>query len=457
MSRTNASTIGKLPRLATKETCLDVGGLSLVDIFSALNERFRPAWLWLPADGPGEVCFGAAARITGDRRLTLTTSVGHGVVALEGDVAATRLTQAEALFGSLCDAAEPDARMQAFGGWSFAPGAHMVHPWSYYPRLSLIVPVLRLCEEGERLRVLCTIPDGRMTATRRLCDSVLGVIQARAQARAQRESVAEPDEFRIRPEKPREHWAHAVGVALGRIAAGDIDKIVLARSVTVDANRPFAIGSVVQRLRARNPRTTVFALAEAGGSFVGATPELLLKCRGSKAQSMPLAGTMTAGVSISELERLKLSREHAYAADAVMSTFEHACTSVVADLEPRALRFGDVTHLATLVQGDRMPETTPLGLADALHPTPAVGAMPRDATRFIPELEGFERGWYAGVVGHVGQDDADLVPALRCGLLSGSQATIYAGCGIVEGSDPGVEFEESRAKLRPMLDALVSI
>jgi isochorismate synthase EntC len=110
----------------------------------------------------------------------------------------------------------------------------------------------------------------------------------------------------------------------------------------------------------------------------------------------------------------------------------------------------------TPVTGTTRDEGGLLALAHRLHPTPAVGGTPRDvALALIDEHEGFDRGWYAGPIGWLGADgDGELMVALRCGLVTGTQATLFAGCGIVADSDPAREWEESRLKLRTMIAAL---
>ncbi len=123
---------------------------------------------------------------------------------------------------------------------------------------------------------------------------------------------------------------------------------------------------------------------------------------------------------------------------------------------PGILALRDVQHLVTPVRGRLRDQDGLLGLAERLHPTPAVGGEPRDlALEMIAEHEGIERGWYAGPIGWLGADgDGELMVALRCGLVAGRDATLFAGCGIVADSDPSREWEESRMKLRPVASAL---
>jgi len=123
---------------------------------------------------------------------------------------------------------------------------------------------------------------------------------------------------------------------------------------------------------------------------------------------------------------------------------------------PGVLALRHVQHLVTPMEGTLRDQAGILALAERLHPTPAVGGEPREAAlALIAEHEGFDRGWYAGPIGWLGADgDGELMVALRCGLVAGRLATLFAGCGIVADSDPGREWEESRIKLRPVVSAL---
>jgi len=142
--------------------------------------------------------------------------------------------------------------------------------------------------------------------------------------------------------------------------------------------------------------------------------------------------------------------------EAIREAMAAACTEVTVADAPRLVRISNVQHLYTQVQGRLRDRHGLLDLAGRLHPTPAVGGMPRAAAlAWIAAREGFERGWYAGAVGWLDAGgDGELAVAIRSALLRGSRATLFAGCGIVGDSDPEAEYAESCLKLRPLAEAL---
>ena len=150
--------------------------------------------------------------------------------------------------------------------------------------------------------------------------------------------------------------------------------------------------------------------------------------------------------------------EHRLVVDDVVDRLRPFVDDVAVPDSPSLKRMATVQHLSTPVAGTLVHPTHVLALADALHPTPAVGGTPRQQSMaFIDKVEGFDRGWYAGGVGWVdGIGDGEFAIALRCGLLEGPQAHVFAGAGIVADSDPDAELLETRLKLRPLLELLAS-
>src|SRR5262249_41159601 len=180
--------------------------------------------------------------------------------------------------------------------------------------------------------------------------------------------------------------------------------------------------------------------------------------------SQPMAGSTARGANEAEDDALaarlaasaKDTAEHQVTARHVAGALAAACHSVRVT-GPEIVRFTNIQHLATTVRGElREPAPSVLDLAACLHPTPAInGAPPADARRLIAELEGMERGWYAGAVGWMdGRGDGELAVAIRCGLLYEDGARLYAGNGMMPDSDPAAELEETRLKLRVLLGAL---
>jgi menaquinone-specific isochorismate synthase len=256
-------------------------------------------------------------------------------------------------------------------------------------------------------------------------------------------------------------WTESVRRILATIDAGKVRKVVLARQLVVEGGGTFDRRVILDRLRRGHPSCFTYA----AGDFVGASPELLIRRRGGEVASCPMAGTVRRGDTPEEDEKLvaglrrsvKEAEEHRLLVEAVVSALAPVCAEPPTAGEPDVVRFPTVSHLATRVSGVlREPAPSALALAGLLHPTPAVGGLPRaEALAAIAALEGFDRGLYAGPVGWVdAHGDGEWAVALRGAQLDGPRARLVAGAGIVAGSDPDAEWAETEAKLRPMLAAV---
>src|SRR6516162_1162154 len=255
-------------------------------------------------------------------------------------------------------------------------------------------------------------------------------------------------------------WERAVAAAVRRISLGELRKVVLARDLYASAMAPIDARVLLRRLSARYPDCFTFAC----GGLVGATPELLIRRDGSEVSSLVLAGTMPRGVTADEDARLaaallgsaKDNEEHSYAAASLRDAIAPLCETLDIAPRPELIAFANVQHLGTRVRGTLGADRSALALAAALHPTAAVGGTPTDvAVELIRELENMDRERYAGPVGWVDANgNGEWGIALRCAQLSGGRARLFAGCGIVAGSDPAAELAEAQVKFRPMQTAL---
>jgi menaquinone-specific isochorismate synthase len=265
-----------------------------------------------------------------------------------------------------------------------------------------------------------------------------------------------------RPDGPLDAWRGSVAWALEAIAAGRLDKVVLAREALVEAESPFPRAALLERLRQRAGRE---AFVYASDGFLGASPELLVSRRGRVAVSRPMAGTVPRGAT-AEAEARGLARltgsaketvEHRLVVDAVAEGLAKVADHVEV-AAPEVVRLATVAHLATGVTAALTgPLPSALELAGLLHPTPAVGGSPREAAlAAIAALEPFDRGRYAGPVGWVdAAGDGDWAVALRCADLHGRRARLLAGAGIVPGSDADAEWAETEHKLAGTLELLL--
>jgi isochorismate synthase len=241
---------------------------------------------------------------------------------------------------------------------------------------------------------------------------------------------------------------------------------VLAREVLARGDGVVSAAMVARSLRAAYPSCFTYLITGADGTaFVGASPELLVRRSADRAFAQPMAGSVARGATDAEDERLALqleesakdATEHRLVSDFVVAALRPFARSVSAR-PPEVVRFTNIQHLATSVTAELMaPPADVLQLAAALHPTPAVGGWPREAADvLIDELEGMERGWYAGAVGWIDANgDGELAVALRCGLLWEDGARLYAGVGVMPDSDPVRELDETELKFKALLTALV--
>jgi menaquinone-specific isochorismate synthase len=259
-----------------------------------------------------------------------------------------------------------------------------------------------------------------------------------------------PSRFSIEPCTTQAEWRDAVKAALAFIEHERVEKVVLARAVRIEADEYFDVRHVLTQLRRTQPGCTVYA----DGSFVGATPELLVRKRATDVVCRPLAGTARDAATL--LASDKDRREHQLVVDAVRRALAASCHNVTAD-DAATFGFADVTHFGTTITAHASIDASVLDLVQALHPTPAVAGTPRDAALdAISRLDPVARGRSAGPCGWVDANgDGTFVVALRGGRIDGRHALLHAGAGIVRGSDPDAEWVETQQKLEPMLRVLI--
>jgi len=373
---------------------------------------------------------------------------GDGRV-LESAPDSNRLTAAARLWALLAAESSVGGRplgtgLVAVGGFAFDPGREPSGPWAGFPAVLFRVPALAVT----RVR-------GRTFAT--------GDLQLLEQPRSWLGPVAR--RFDVQPTRAEAEWLAAVAEVARRLRDGEADKVVLAREVMAHADGVVAAGAVARALRNAYPACFTYLVAGADGTaFAGASPELLLRRSGLTVASQPMAGSTARGENDAEDQALaarlaasaKDRSEHQLTASHVAAVLSGVCATLDVGA-PEIVRFTNIQHLATTVSGElRQPAASVLELAALLHPTPAINGTPSDAARrLISELEGIERGWYAGAVGWMdGRGDGELAVAIRCGLLYEDGARLYAGNGMMPGSEPEAELQETRLKLRVLLGAL---
>lgn len=271
-----------------------------------------------------------------------------------------------------------------------------------------------------------------------------------------------PDGFSLASPRPHPEWQRTITDALDAIAAGTLEKVVVAREVLVEANRPIVVSDVLERLRALYPACVVFSI----DGFLGASPELLVERSGGAVRSHPLAGTYPRSgdphadelLAAELVASVKDQREHRFVIDEIDRVLRPLCSSLDVPVAPTIMQLRNVLHLGTEICGDlRSPAPSALELAAALHPTPAVAGTPTaDALDWLDANEGLDRGRYAGPVGWVdAAGDGMFAIGIRSAEVDGCSARLFAGVGVVEGSDPHRELVETQLKLQAILAAVV--
>ena len=363
------------------------------------------------------------------------------------------------------DPARPPAAGPVFvGGFAFGENGGAGPEWSSLAPASLVLPEVALVRHGGEARMtLCVAADGDETPDA-LVERGLRRVEALRPAPM---PLLDPDPVertRVASTAPPAHFEHAVERAVERIRDRELEKIVLAREVQAHAAHPHDPAAVLSALREIFPACYCWCVGTPELAFVGASPELLVRRDGQRAQTVALAGTTnrSADPAVDDHlgERLLLSaknrEEQAIVTRRIERTLEPVSLWVAIADEPVLVRVQNVQHLATPIRAQLAEPLAAVELAGLLHPTPAVGGEPREAALpLIPALEGLDRGWYAGAIGWMDlAEDGEFCVGLRSALIRDRSAHLYAGNGIVADSDPAEELAETEVKLEALLPLL---
>jgi salicylate biosynthesis isochorismate synthase/menaquinone-specific isochorismate synthase len=372
---------------------------------------------------------------------------------------------AEADDGSADRSAPPGAGPVWVGGFSFAPRGGTTPEWSSLAPAQLVMPEVSLARRGPEARLSVTaVVDGDESA-----EAVLARLRARVESLEPAPMpLLDPNPVasaKVAGAAPPEHFESAVARAVERIRASELEKVVLAREVRVHTPGRIDPAPILDQLRAAFPACYCYLVGTPELAFIGASPELLVRRDGARAQTVALAGTTrrSADPAVDDLLGEQMLRgakereEQAIVARRIERTLRPVSVWVAAASEPVLVKVQNVQHLGTPIRAQLADPVPCVELAGMLHPTPAVGGEPREeAARLIPALEGLDRGWYAGTVGWTDlSEDGEFCVAIRCALLRGSVAHLYAGNGIVRDSVPADELAETEVKLQALLPLLV--
>ena len=415
-----------------------------------------------------DVSFGAALDVDGAPRVQWTAPdglevVGCGVAARFSATGPDRFARirslAEGCFADLEYDGPAASRPRAFGGLSFHADHDPVPPWQGFEAATFVVPRIQVTrtDDGTWLTVVERSADAASEALAHWTDRL-------AELPAMRSSGTNPGIVASRRTTTREEWESGVEAALERIANGDLEKVVLAQSLTADVEEPIDVAATLERLRRRYPSCYRFLVDQADdATFFGAPPERLVSVHDRRVETEALAGSVPRGETPEEdetfaerlLESEKLEREHGLVTETIRAQLEPLAREVrVAERTIR--RLATIQHLRTPIEATLASDRHVLELVEALHPTPAVGGLPLSAAlETIREIEPFDRGWYAAPVGWFdAAGNGEFAVAIRSGIAADDAVTLFAGNGIVADSDPAEEWEEVQLKFRPILDEL---
>ena len=399
-----------------------------------------------------------------------TAMVGVGSAASLRGFGEDRFTQVNVAYRRLVSEARietcptyPLPAPVAVGGFAFDPTAAANPAWEAYPDALLIVPrfLFLSAEHAAWCTINLQVPASCDPDT--LTDDIMAELAELTSADVDPLGDRQP-ELLAPINDPSGPWEQQVHDIVQEIERGVVQKVVLARELHLQARADFDIALALRRLAATAGHCTLFALDTGSGCLIGATPERLVRLQGKTVQVDCLAGSTARGdteqadrrLGEALLQSAKDRREHGLVVLTLREALSIHCLSMEVPEAPRLLRLPDVQHLHTPLQGTLPVGFNILDLVARLHPTPGVGGVPRlEALELIREQEPLARGWYAGPVGWVdARGGGEFVVGIRSALVNGSDAWLYAGCGIVKGSEPRSEYEESCLKLRPMLAAL---
>ncbi len=353
-----------------------------------------------------------------------------------------------------------EKRVRYYGGFRFHPPAAEsdAERWSGFKGHRFVLPRIELCRSGASHALACSV---------NAWTDKEALIEFAAEAcRAQAPREEEAPVFEGREDLPDlEAWRRLTGRALSACARGRLRKVVLARQSTFRASQKIDPVQLCAALAEAADKVYLFCFQPTEHrSFLGASPERLYRRAGAAFESEALAGTRPRGSTLEADRQLtadllasdKEAREHQLVVSDICAVLRGHCTSVHAASGPSVVKLSRCQHLHTPIRGCLKPGVDDAALLCDLHPTPAVGGLPKkEALDWIGAEEPFERGIYAAPVGWIGADAAEFCVGIRSGLVYDKMLALYAGAGIVPGSDPDAEWRELDAKIAGFLKVIM--
>ncbi|HLR02077.1 MAG TPA: isochorismate synthase [Virgibacillus sp.] len=355
----------------------------------------------------------------------------------------------------------PGTGLVALGGKTFDNTNRHKTLWTHFPHQSLRIPKWLMTKEKDTF--YCTVntyvtPDSRL-------EDVLKDLHSEEHELFSNDCSYGKEPFiqniiEIQPEQ----WKETVQRAVDNIKSGRLKKIVLARELHVQLSNDANIASILEKFKESEEHSYIFAMEYDRDCFIGATPERLVRMDREKVLSTCLAGTIRRGETQEENDGLKEElmndeknrEEHDLVVQMIQETLSRYCHDIHMPDVPSVYPLKHLQHLYTPVNAMVSRGYHITDLVEGLHPTPALGGVPRDrALAFIRENEQLERGWYGAPLGWFDSNrNGEFAVGIRSGLVQGNRASLFAGCGIVEESDPEMEYEETKIKFSPMLSVV---
>jgi len=351
-----------------------------------------------------------------------------------------------------------------FGGFTFDPKNQEHGEWDGFPQSYFTVATYQLVIQNDKAYVSIHLITDSLHSTQQF-----------DQLRKERDRLihaAQVKELKMynKPvmtnykERNKDEYLHSIQTVANLIQDKKAQKVVIARSLLMDFEDQLTSPQVLSQVINEQPESYLFGLERNGLLFFGASPERLVKVKNGHAYSSCVAGSVKRGKTAEEdqilgqelLNDSKNLGEHHYVVEMIADTFAKNCTQYKVPKKPKLLKIRDIQHLFTPVEGTLLPKATILQLVKDLHPTPALGGVPRkEALSIIRHAEAMNRGLYAAPLGWMdAEGNGEFAVAIRSASLVNNKAILYAGGGIVAESEPISEYEETLVKFRPMLRAL---
>ncbi|CAM4164321.1 isochorismate synthase [Bacillus manliponensis] len=348
-----------------------------------------------------------------------------------------------------------------FGGFSFDPEKEKTTLWKEFHDTTMTLPAFVLTVKREKVWLTINTFVSRDDCAEDIYEEISSLEQ-KLLAESQQALKGKQMDIISKEEIDPAGWIDSIGTVQDEMKNGNVQKVVLARELQLQADDKIDSARVLEALRIAQPDCYLFAFDYKSSCFLGATPERLIRKEGETFTSMCLAGSIAHGSSIEEkkqngdalLHDEKNLAEHGYVVSMIRDVLTEYCESVNIPYMPGLLTTKHLLHLYTPVEATG--DASLLTIVEKLHPTPALGGTPRHkAMELIRDVERLDRGLYGAPIGWIDEEgNGEFAVALRCGLLRGEKASLFSGCGIVIDSVPQLEYEETSLKFKPMLSAL---